>query len=390
MAGTAFGQGAILLSTLYLARIYAPENFGVLAVLLTVTNIAAAVGCLRYDIALPAAAAEDVGGLVMTGAVTCVALGLLAGLAAASGLLPPQHTLSIIAQHPWMFASAITFAGLFQLATAWMLRNGAFALAGTIRACQGLIFPIAALLPGIGLLWAQVLSYSPGLLVVAIVLFRSPVKLSVAAQVARRNWRLPMLSLPGAALDVVGYSLLLWVVIAVYGEVDGGRYSQVQRLIGAPLMLLSIGLGQALLRHTAEVGDDLHAMRSLLLKTLAGMACLSAAAITVVAIAGQPLLRLVLGPAWRIDTGMAVAISIAISIRACTSPLSSGLITLRRFDIGLAWQALYFCSASLVFPFLAHRFVFETFIGFYAVHEVVLYSVYLALIFRARPKVRPS
>lgn len=390
-AGTAVGQGVVLLSTLYLARIYSPENFGILAVLLTVTNIASSTGSLRYDIAIPSAAAEDICGFLVTGLVSSTTLGVVAWAIAASGWLPTQHTFGIISHHPLLFASGISLASLFQLATAWMLRVGAYPMAGMLRAGQGLIFGAAALAPGIGLLWAQVLSFAPGAVVIAIVLSRqNPDSLRGWRQVARRNWRLPFLSLPGAALDVVGYSLLLWVVIAVYGPAAGGTYSQVQRLIGAPLMLISMGLGQALLRHTAEVADDLSALHSVLRKTLTGMALLSGAAITVVAVAGAPLLHLLLGPRWQIGTGMAVAISFAIAIRACTSPLSSSLITLRRFDIGLAWQIIYFCSACFWFPFLAHRFAFETFVRLYAVHEVVLYTLYLVLIFRARPKVRTA
>lgn len=148
-------------------------------------------------------------------------------------------------------------------------------------------------------------------------------------------------------------------------------------------MLISISLGQVLLRQTADHAGDPQALRSLLGKVLLGLGGLVVLAVLAVAIAGAPVLEMVLGDQWVIAPMMAVLITVAVGVRACISPLSSVLITQRRFGVGFIWQAIYFSSAVILFPLMARRLEFHDFIAFYALHEAVLYTLYLALIWRA-------
>ena len=383
-AGNIVGQAAVLLATLWLARMYAPAEFGLFAIVLVISNISVALAGLRFDVAIPAASDEDAPGLVVTAMGSVVISAVLATAALWVADRAGWVALPLIETKAALVFATILTSGAFQTLTACLVREERFRMVGVLRALQGLSFVLFASLPFVGLLWAQSMSLIWGLLL-APAAFRTARGMTPRhlIEILRRQWKLPIFSLPGAALDVIGYSMVIWVLIGIYGAADAGTYSQLQRLVGGPLMLVSISLGQVMLRQTVDHLGDPPALKTLLSRVLLGLAGLVVLAVVAVAAVGTPVLRLVLGEQWVIAPMMVVLITVAVGVRACVSPLSSALISLRRFDIGLIWQALYFTSAVLLFPWMASRLSFHEFVAFYAVHEAVLYTLYLALIWRA-------
>jgi O-antigen/teichoic acid export membrane protein len=383
--GTGLGQGLVVLATPYLARRYAPAEFGTLALLMTVSNISLALGCLRYDIALPSSKEEDVRGLLIVSMLMATALGVLSGLAALvlTGTRVAASPAGGLISHPLLVGTCVTLVGFYQATSAWLLRRGGYRAFAAMRLSQGGGFSALAALPAPGLLWAHVVSFGAGLAGAVQALRRGGERDASWLGVGRRYATFPVLNLPGAVLDVVGYSISIWVVATFYGRSAAGEYSQVQRLIGAPLMLTSISLGQILLKHTAELMHDRAQMRVLLARLLRVLVAMAGAALLVLWFAGKPVLSLILGSKWQISREMVMLLGVAVFVRACVSPLSTALLTLRRFGLILGWQAAYFCSASLVMPLVAARMQFHEYLRFYAIHESVFYGAYLYLIFFA-------
>lgn len=383
-AGNILGQAVVLIATLWLARMYAPAEFGLFAVILVISNISVALASLRFDIAIPAASEEDARGLAALAVASVLATAVLATAALWFANRITALSLPLVEGQPALILMTILTSGAFQILNAGLIREERFKAVGLLRGCQGLTFVALATVPAIGLSWAWALSFIWGAAVIpAAVSTARRLNTGMVAAILRRQWKLPLFSLPGAALDVIGYSMMIWVLVAVYGPSDAGTYSQLQRLLGGPLMLISISLGQVLLRQTADHAGDPQALRSLLSKVLLGLGGLVTLAVIAVAIFGARLLQIVLGEQWVVAPVMAVLITIAVGVRACVSPLSAALITQRRFGVGFIWQAIYFSSAVLLFPLMARRLEFHDFIAFYALHEAVLYALYLALIWRA-------
>jgi O-antigen/teichoic acid export membrane protein len=382
--GTAIGQGLIVLVTPYLARHYSPAEFGALALLITVSNISVGVACLRYDLAIPSAETIDVPGLLVSAQVSALTVALLAG--AALLLLPEANLarhLAALAPHPVILAACFFLVGFYQATNAWFLQRAEFRKAAALRASQGAFFSLLAVMPGLGLLWAHVLSFGGGLLSLKSSLASKRKGQTTWRAAARRYRKFPLLSMPGALLDVCGYSVCVWVIATYYGQATAGNYSQVQRLTGAPLMLLSISVGQILLKMTAEMAVDLGALRSFFVKFLKLSAALSAVTLMLVWLFGEPVLHSWLGPQWIVDRRFVTLVAVAVFVRASVSPLSTVLVTLHRLGWALTWQALYFCSALVLMPLVASRVNFGSFILFYAGHECVLYGIYVAIIYRA-------
>jgi O-antigen/teichoic acid export membrane protein len=380
--GTALGQGVVLVATPWLARAYGPEAFGVLALLITVSNISIATGCARFDLALPSCEDEDVSALLRLCLLVGLGVALVTGLAAmlADRLFDLAGPARAIMDQPFLLAGCVFFAAAFQATSSGLLRRGQIVSMAALRIVQGGAFASLALFGGIGLLWSQALSFLPALLY-APFLLGSPRDGKVTIGAAASKYRVfALLGLPGAVLDVVGYSLCIWIVTAAYGASASGELSQVQRIVGAPLMLASISLGQILLRHTAEMRDDLPTLRHLVGRLLALMGGGALIALIALAFVGEPVLAWLLGSRWHVESVTIVAVSVAVFVRAIVSPVSALLATFRRFDLALRWQILYFVCAATLFTLASNALPFHWFVVFYAAHEAVLYGIYLRLI----------
>ena len=380
--GTAAGQGVVLVATPWLARAYGPESFGILALLITASNIAVATGCARFDLALPSSEDRDVSALLKLCLLVAGGLAGMAGLAAVAvgQIFTITGPARAVLGQPGLLAACVFLAASFQAASSGLLRYERIATMAMLRGSQGALFVGLALFSRMGLLWSFAVSFLPGLFFIPLLLRLHRGRSSTLGEAASENRMFALLGLPGAVLDVVGYSLCIWIVTAAYGADASGELSQVQRIVGAPLMLASISLGQILLRHTAEMKDDLGALRHLIVRLLALMSAGALIALLVLALAGEPVLAWLLGSRWHVEGVTIVAVSAAVFVRAIVSPVSSLLATFRRFDLALRWQMIYFVSAATLFTLMSAALPFRGFVVFYAAHEAVLYAVYLRLI----------
>ena len=380
-AGSALGQGCILLATPILARMYRPADFGELALLYTVASVVSAVGCLRFDLAIPGADAAE------RHALLAVALASAAGLAVVVGclcLVPWQDLVSspiaILADRPLLMMSIVLAVGAYQVAISDLVRAGHFRALAAVRLSQGLLFAFLPMLPGFSLMWALALSFVPG--GVLAVRGLAAVRIAEIVDAARKFRRFPLYSLPGSLLDVAATSAVIWIVTTSYGVETAGQYTQVQRLIGAPLLLVSTALFQVLLRQSAEQFARGESLAPLLRSTAGRLALVAASVLAATVLIGEPALGLVLGPGWRVDTPFLVVIVVAVAVRACVSPLSSCLVTTRNLGSLTAWQAAYFATTFSILPLSAMNLELDDFLMVYACHEMLLYGAYFLLILK--------
>jgi len=316
---------------------------------------------------------------VLTAFVSAAAL--MFASAAAGAVFPARGAAAEVVAHPFLLGTSVALAALYQSFSSLLLRQGRIGAMAMLRIVQGGSFALLALLTPLGLLWSHALSFAAGL-----GMLRFAARPGLAAW---RGWRQALATyrvfaqqgLPGAALDVVGYSLCTWTVLGVYGIANSGTLSQIQRVVGAPLMLASMSLAQILLRHSAELKDDRTQLRRLIGQLLLLMGLGAAGLILFLALWGERFLGWLLGAQWQIDVTAILAICGAVVVRACVSPISGVLATFRRFDLALKWQALYLCSALILFTLFTRALAFDNFLIFYMLHEAVLYGIYLRIIY---------
>jgi O-antigen/teichoic acid export membrane protein len=192
-------------------------------------------------------------------------------------------------------------------------------------------------------------------------------------------WRFPTISMPMALLDALALALPVLVMASAFGDQTAGNFSQVQRLIGAPLVLIATASSQVFMKYA---GDKLRASQPvipLIFKFLSIMSGLSLVVLVAVAVFGQSLLNFLLGDEWRTDTGFLLLVLLPVIFRVIASPISSVLILAHRIPLLAKWQTSYFVTTGCTLIAGARWLDFEGFLVALAINELLMYGIYLFL-----------
>jgi O-antigen/teichoic acid export membrane protein len=381
-AGIAGGQLIILLATPVLARRYTPAEFGIYASAVAVCSVIATGAGLRFDIALPAASDDETATIYRFGLLACVCSLLIGALGVAQGIhhiVPwPQVLLEPSLALLTIVAGAVQ--GLLYIFSAALIRQGSFVHTAFLRIIQPAGFVAVALLTMSGGLPVALAS---GLLIAAVLgfVFSSSYLFRPAGQglrqTARKYWEYPLISLPTALLDTLALSMPLLFIVQHYGAQAGGNYSQVQRLIAAPLLLCSVAIAQVFYKHAGDAVRSGQSPRPLLWKTVRALSLAGVAGIVIAALLGEPVLSLFLGPGWRTDARYLLLILIPAVVRASVSPVTSVFLIAQQLKFGAVWQVAYAGTTWLVLTFASSRLPLDGLLIAILVSELTMYALYL-------------
>jgi hypothetical protein len=283
----------------------------------------------------------------------------------------------------WLIGATVLLVTATQAVAMSLMRRGRIRSVAALRASQGTVFVVLALTSGMGLGWCFAFSWGLGALAFVPWAMMRP-RLTPILSTVSRYGRFPLLGSLGTLMDVVGFSVAVWSMSSAYGLAECGRITQAQRLVGAPMMLLALSLGQVLQRRWADDALEVgHRLTSSFRRVLAILTALAIAWVVVILLLGPQLAQLVLGAGWVEDRWMLAALSAAVCVRAVVSPLSGVLIVRREFGKGIAWQAAYLAIAVAVLPAAATRIDIRSFVFLYSAVEVVMYCAYLVVIRRS-------
>ncbi len=378
--GYAVSQGVVLLATPWLARRFDAAEFGLLANLLSVSNIALNLGSLRLDHAILVSESDDDARQLRDAALV---LALLWGAATAGFMLLSGQWVAMWPDLAWLIGATVLLVTATQAVAMSLMRRGRIRSVAALRASQGTVFVVLALTSGMGLGWCFAFSWGLGALAFVPWAMMRP-RLTPILSTVSRYGRFPLLGSLGTLMDVVGFSVAVWSMSSAYGLAECGRITQAQRLVGAPMMLLALSLGQVLQRRWADDALEIgHSLTSSFRRVFAILAALAIAWVVVILLLGPQLAQLVLGAGWVEDRWMLAALSAAVCVRAVVSPLSGVLIVRREFGKGIAWQAAYLAIAVVVLPAAATRIDIRSFVFLYSAMEGVMYCAYLVVIRRS-------
>ncbi len=392
----ALGAGAgpliQLLATPWLARVYLPSDFGALALFLSAAGVLVAIACLRYESVIVIADNDQISAAVWVSTASALLLFLVVLLFEFLGVLAlmfPQ--LKALGRAVWWIPVYALCGGLILVGLQLTLRKGNFALNAVFRSGQSMVFVFLALLwNDIGLIAASVC----GGVVVSVLVLGYLVKaaptfsMSEMRRVARERRHHPLALTPTSLLDALAVAAPVVFLGGAYGAEPTGHYSQIQRLVGAPLVLVGLVVGQLFMRRSAEIYRSGQSSRQLLWRSV-GMLSLAALILGgILASAGEYFLGWILGHGWRIDTPFIMLASAPLLCKLVVSPVSSVFITHDQIRTGVGWQLAYFASTFCVLYFASVHLALDDFLIVYAVHEFVLYGIYLFLAHRVAHKVR--
>lgn len=379
--GAGFGPLIQLMATPLLARLYLPSDFGHLALFLSAAGILVAISCLRYEVTI--AVVDD--GHVPAGVWVAVgsALLLFLTLLLVVGLHLPQLLLPQLEElgpDIWGVPIFGVCGGLVLVGMQLTLRRAEFGLNAALRSAQAVLFVLLAVLcSDVGLVRTSVMS---GVLVGLIVIFYlvkvvPAVKAVEIGRVAFESRQYPLFLMPTSLLDAVALAAPVFFIGSAYGVEATGHYSQMQRLAGAPLILAGLVVGQLFLKNSGEAYRSGQSSATLLWRSVAILGVVATTIFACLLVGGEYFLGWILGAAWRVDTVFILLVIAPLLFRLIVSPVSSVFITHNKIGVGVRWQLGYFFSTVGLLYIASISLSFEGFLGFYALHEAISYSVYL-------------
>lgn len=368
VTGTSVAQAITVAATPILTRLYSPEEFGLLALFLSVTNIITVVASWRYDLAivLPKADREGINVLVLAALITLGMSGLCFWVVAfwhedIARLMNAPN----LAPWLWWAPVSLLLSGIFQALTYWNTRKKQFSLqalaqvgksvgasgtqigAGLLTSAGGgaglILGTVAGELVGTGFLGERVWRQQKQLMT-------ESVSLKTLWEQTVRYRKFPFLTNFSGLFNQIAYQIPIWGLAAFYGPQIAGFYLLAQRAAGFPSSLVGSSVSQVFFERAAkeihQTGQSIQTYK----KTLFLQTILSILPFAVLMIWGPRLFSLMFGKAWTQAGQICAILAPLFCIRFVLFPLSLVNEIHERQEIGLIWQVgLAFVSAVAFF-----------------------------------------
>lgn len=363
-AGVAFGQLLVVLVSPLLSRLFSPEQFGVYAIIVAISAVVTVVSTGRLELAVPVAETDR-------GARDALLLGMLYLLVGTLAITVVVVVATVLGQQVVPIGAELLlvpafafFAGLFELASAYLVRRRRYAAAarrsvllnGTMASTQ---VGLGAAGWSAGLSIGHVISRLIGAwyaLHVGGIRIRRDLRglqRSGVRRVARRTSHFPIVLAPSALVNAVGAQAPVLLFGLLLGPAAAGLLGFTQRVLGAPVALLGQSLAQV---YTAESASSLRTRtrdtRMLFLRSSAILLATATALGIAIYTLSPPLFGPIFGEEWVEAGGIAQALSIGVAAQMVAVPLSQTLIVFGRYRTQLTWDVgrLVVVAAAVVIP----------------------------------------
>ncbi|HBB35147.1 MAG TPA: polysaccharide biosynthesis protein [Cyanobacteria bacterium UBA8803] len=349
--GTALGQGLVILCSPLLTRLYTPEDFGVLAVYISILGILAVVASLRYEMGIPLPNNDETAVNLLILCLTIVfgiSLLTLFGVWCLKDQIVAWTNVMALHHYLWLLPISILGIGIYQAFNYWAIRKQAFSQIARTKLNQSLVLVITQVSFGvlgfgpIGLLLGQLLGHVTGTSTLASLAWQNTrktlktVSLNSIFLVAKRYKRFPILSSGAALLDGLGSQLPTLFLSALYAPQVAGFWALGQRIVGLPASLVGYSVAQVYLAESARLArDSPEKLLGLFWKTAKGQLLIGLLLIVPLALPAPWTFPLIFGKNWK-EAGLYVQVLSPMFLLAfISSPLGGALDVLERQDLHL-------------------------------------------------------
>jgi O-antigen/teichoic acid export membrane protein len=330
-------QAITLAATPVLSRIYPPEAFGYLTLVVSVTGIIAPAVALRLESAvlLPrrADAATAVLALGASAAilVSLLSVGLLEVLFSA-GLL---ETMARLPGFSWWVGGISFVSGLFVLLGQFALRAHRYIAVGLRSITQAVATAVAQLgfalvaVSPLGLVGGHAAGRAAGI-VPLIASMRSDASRFAARDlfvILKEYWRFPLIFTPAAILNAAALSVPIICAGVWFDVADAGQWGMAERVLALPMVIVGAALGQVVEANLAHhFRERIGGNRSYYLRVSGVLLVISLVIAVVVWFTAPAVIPFVLGEKWS-DTAVIMQLLIPMLVtRLVAGPMSKSLV----------------------------------------------------------------
>lgn len=387
-AGSAAAQLLPVVITPLLARLYSAQAFGSFSLYLSAVNIITQCVCLKYEMAIVSCKTQEdaakVTRLCMAILALATAFSALAGLFLGGQLVKEKGA-------PWqyslLFALGALGIGWFEVlnySAVFQKKYQALARANWVKAAISSALQLALFfLGGMGLMLAQSAGYFAGAAVLhgaGSFLHRKTGEQPKSSlwETAKKYKDFPLYSMPGAAANAAAFGQISFWVSFAYSSQELGAYAMINRVLSAPLALLSSAAGQVFFQQAAEEYRHKGRIASFP-KVWAGLVAVSTAGFGTLFFLLPWGVSLFLGPQWAQCAAYGRILLPLYGVRfVCTPLLFTAVVTGRQKEM-MIWQLFTLGATAAVLGAAAgSRAPFHIFLFLCAAVFSALYLVFTA------------
>ncbi len=367
--GSILGQAIALLSAPIVARLFAPEAFGIGAIYGTILAVIGLAACLRYDnaVLLPKDPADGAA-VLATAILAAFGVSALCAVATLFAAEPLLHALGADALIPysWLLPVGVLLTALNAPLSLYFQRSERFATVTMVRlmaSVGGVIVTIAVgwlgYQGGVDLVMARtgsLLLFVPLLFVLwvawkpATVGWKRP-SLARMRAVAWRYREFPLVNTWAALLNTTALQAPPLVLAALFSPAVVGLYAMADRLIGLPIQFLSTSVAQVFFQRAAaeHARGDKAAFAATVQQVALRLTAIGVLPVLGIALLGPPLVTLIFGERWA-DAGIYAALIAPVTFAMFfSSPLTvlMSVLEMHRFNVAIQGTMLLLRAGAL-------------------------------------------
>ncbi|KAA0209950.1 hypothetical protein FBQ84_06670 [Ignavibacteria bacterium CHB1] len=361
-SGSIVAQVISVLISPVLSRIYSPEDYGLLAVFLSVLNMFAVVLCFRYELAIVLPKDEsDAINLVKLCLMISSGFALILLILSFSFSTEIASMLGNERMSFWLpfLVLTIFITAVYNTFNYFLTRNQRYKSITKAKVVQSI--GQSALSVGIG-----VSGYSSiGLLISSIAgqFIAASVLISVGLKKIfhfRRNdfkqmvslikhyKEFPAINLPLAIIDIFSLQVIVILISNFFSDEITGYYSFALRLLTIPSVLIGGAIGQVFYQRLSDLVNQRGEYKSFILQTWRTLLAGSIVPLIIIIIFAPDLFAFVFGENWRYSGNIASVLSVMYFFMFLTAPVSSIYLIFNQQKLALIFTFNSFIYRPLI------------------------------------------
>ena len=398
MTGTTIAQAIPIAISPILTRMYSPEDFGLLALFLSVVTMIAVVSTGRYEIAIMLPEKEDDSiNLLYLSLFIAIGVSLLsfAGI-----FFFKSHIVILLGNEDiasWLYLAPILilFRGVIQSFTVWYNRKKKYLLLSKRRVLQSSTVGIVQLLSHTSL-GGLIIGRFVGDIISALLfvkdfsrdfkMYVQKFSLQRMRELAKIYYKYPTINSMQAFTDIARINVITLLINIVFSVTQLGFYNLAFRTLQAPLTLIGKSVSQVLFQKVAEQYNVGKPTWPILKKIVVKLAFVSLVPFTIILFFAPDIFRFVFGQEWAIAGVYSQYLTPWFFMNFISSPISTTPLVLKKekpfFLISLVYNIslpLSFYVASLVFTDLKYILLSFSVVGFLFLAFIIFWIRYIAI-----------
>lgn len=360
MTGTMIAQAIPVAISPILTRIYSPDDYGIFALFMSISSIAAATATLRYDMAVMLPKEDDDAiNIVVLSIILAVGISIIALIVVSTMNSFITEILKKPGISSWLYFIPLTilFNGISQPLYNWLNRKRAYrqlalnSIWGSASAAScNLAMGVAKAGVG-GLITGNLIGqgisagYLGWRIWIADEKMLSRVDYDKLSAQIKRYLKFPIYSLPADLVNVTTQQVPIILIGSSFGADIVGLFYLTQRVLGTPLILISASVLGVFRERASSDYIQYGNCKDIYVKTFKGLLALSVGPFLFFFALAPLLFSLVFGHAWKEAGEYARILSPLFFIRFFASPLSYVMYIVEKQNYDLIGQIGLFVSA---------------------------------------------